>query len=74
MTGLEVIRTTDLDPVEPLLRRRSVDSRDRLMREDLCSMMKYHQKSYSTDSLAVAGWGAVLLVRLWIYRQISVGG
>lgn len=74
MTGLAAIPIIDLDQVGLRLRHRSVDSRRHLVEEDLCSMLRYHRRSCSIDSLAVVVRWEAHSVGSWIGQgDLAVG-
>ena len=74
MIVLEATQITGLALALRPLRHLSVDSlQGHLGEGDLCSKTRYHQRSYSTDSLEEAvAWVVVLLVGVWIQAKIQV--
>ena len=71
MTASEATRTIDLALEPRPLHHLSVDSQqDHQEGGDPCSMMRYHQRSYSTDFLAVVAWAADLSVGCRVHKKI----
>lgn len=63
MTASEATQIVDLALEPHPLHHLSVDSpQDHQEGGDPCSKVRYHQRSYSIDSLAVVVWAADLLV------------
>ena len=70
MTASEETQIVDLALDQRLLHHLSVDSLQDLQEGGgLCSKMRYHQRSYSIDSLAAVVWAADLLVCCRIEEQ-----
>ena len=61
MIGLAGIRIIDLDQVQHLRLHRLVDLQDRLVEEDLCSMMRYRRRSCSIGFSVVVVWVDLLV-------------